>query len=81
MDDTDNAAMGCATYLLFHPEDEDMLNNRKFFEEKLGVSATKFAPDADAVKYLRHLKEIKSLKTFIDTHYKRKREESKSKGA
>jgi len=78
VDDLDNAALGCATYLLFHPEDEDMISNKKFFEQKLGITADKFAPEQDAVKYLKHLKEIKSLKTFIDTHYKRKREQSKA---
>ena len=70
--------MGCATYLLFHPEDEDMLNNRKFFQTKLGTRDEKFTPDIHAVQFLKHLKEIKKVKTFLDTHYRRKRKEPKS---
>jgi len=78
VDDTDNAAMGCATYLLFHPEDSDMKNNKQYFTEKLGIPAEKFVADPAAVDYLKHVNEIKSLKSFVDTHYKRVREASKA---
>ena len=69
--------MGCATYLLFHPEDSDMKNNKQYFTEKLGIPAEKFVADPAAVDYLKHVNEIKSLKSFVDTHYKRVREASK----
>lgn len=79
MDDVDNAAMGCATYLLFHPEDVDMLNNEKFFKTSLGISADKFVPHQKAVDHVKHLKEIKRLKEFIDNKYKRVRKASLGK--
>ena len=63
--------MGCATYLLFHPEDEDMQNNKRFFLEKLGISAEKFVPHKEAVENIQHVKEIKRLKNIIITKYQR----------
>jgi len=76
MDDTTNTAMGCATYLLFHPKDEDMQNNQKFFLEKLGIPAEKFTPHKEAVNHIKHLKEIERLRLFIETKYQRVRNTS-----
>ena len=73
--------MGCATYLLFHPKDEDMQNNQKFFLEKLGIPAEKFTPHQQAVDHVQHIKEIKRLKVFIETKYQRIRESSMGKDA
>ena len=64
-------ASNIATYQLFYPDDENMVNNKKFFvEEGLVMNNTDwFAPRNEGLTYFLRDRYEKQLMAFIETNF------------
>ena len=57
------------SYLLFYPEDETMLENKRFYSTLPDVTEAMFQPRPEAVRYFEREREEKSLVQFIENHF------------
>ncbi|XP_071119897.1 prolyl 3-hydroxylase 1-like isoform X3 [Mytilus edulis] len=63
-------AVECAgTYLLFNPNDEEMLRNKAFYMQKLGYHEAHFVPRQDAKEYENRRNKMLELLYFIRDEY------------
>ncbi|XP_063400573.1 prolyl 3-hydroxylase 1-like isoform X3 [Mytilus trossulus] len=63
-------AVECAgTYLLFNPNDEEMLRNKAFYMQKLGYHEAHFVPRQDAKEYESRRNKMLELLYFIRDEY------------
>lgn len=58
------------SYLLFHPEDEDMGMNREYYLAKEGADLSWFQPRDEVVQYVNRLRYEKSLLSRIEESFK-----------
>ncbi|XP_052066781.1 prolyl 3-hydroxylase 1-like isoform X2 [Mytilus californianus] len=65
----DKAVECAATYLLFNPNDEEMLRNKAFYMQKLGYHQAHFVPRQDAKEYENRRDKMLELLYFIRDEY------------
>lgn len=68
--DLKSAAQCVESYLLFHPEDEDMGMNREYYLAKEGADLSWFQPRDEVVQYVNRLRYEKSLLSRIEESFK-----------
>ena len=63
------AAQCVASFLLFHPENEAMLNNKNYFTEELKVDLEAFQPRSEAVSFKTQQDSEKYLLEYIEREF------------
>lgn len=58
-----------ASYLLFYPDDETMLENQRFYLTLPDVTEDMFRPRSEAVRYVERDRQERSLVQFIENHF------------
>ena len=66
---TDKAVEAAATYLLFNPNDAEMLRNKAYYIQKLGYHQAHFVPRQEAVSYVNRREKMLDLLYFIRDKY------------
>ncbi|KAJ8299139.1 hypothetical protein KUTeg_023199 [Tegillarca granosa] len=65
----DKAVEAVATYLLFIPDNEDLISNKIYYLKKLGYHEGHFVPRQDAVEYHKNRELMRKILKIADQHY------------
>ncbi|XP_037092514.1 prolyl 3-hydroxylase 2-like [Pollicipes pollicipes] len=74
------ACSSVASYLLFRPEDEDMLGNKRLYLKEDGVDESSFVPRPDIVEFAKRREREKKLDRYILDNFRFSDDASKKKG-
>ncbi|GAB1602337.1 prolyl 3-hydroxylase 1-like isoform X2 [Argonauta hians] len=68
MDDIPNAVKATASYLLFKPDDEAMIENKNFYIQS-GITAENILPRPEAMQYSRWSKQTQNILQYVSDNY------------
>ncbi|XP_033752087.1 prolyl 3-hydroxylase 1-like [Pecten maximus] len=67
--DYDRAVEAAGTYLLFLPDNEDMMANKMFYVQKLGYHEAHFTPRKEALQYYKRQLMMENMLDFVNMKY------------
>ncbi|KAL3842117.1 hypothetical protein ACJMK2_020168 [Sinanodonta woodiana] len=69
MKDLDKVVQAVATFLLFQPDDEDMLRNKAYYMKEFGFHQGHFIPFEEAKQYFERRKIFSEIIDYVKTEY------------
>ena len=67
--DHKNATQCVSSYLLSNPKDQNMINNKEYYINELGMQDSEFMPRSEALSYYRQIRNEQKLLDFINTNF------------
>ncbi|XP_069132833.1 prolyl 3-hydroxylase 1-like isoform X3 [Argopecten irradians] len=67
--DYDRAVEATGTYLLFVPDNEDMIANKMFYKQNHGYHEAHFTPRKEALQYYERQQMMEKMLEFVNTKY------------
>ena len=67
--DHKNATQCVSSYLLSNPKDQNMINNKEYYINELGMQDSEFMPRSEALSYYRQIRNEQKLLDFINTSF------------